>query len=38
MISDDNETSKNVVFVLAKPVTLDLLNEKLSELTSSDLN
>jgi hypothetical protein len=38
MISDDNETSKNVDLVLAKPVTLDLLNKKLSELTSSDLN
>ena len=38
MISDDNETSKNVDLVLAKPVTLDLLNQKLSELTSSDLN
>ena len=38
MISDDNETSENVDLVLAKPVTLDLLNQKLSELTSSDLN
>jgi CheY-like chemotaxis protein len=38
MISDDDETSKNVDLVLAKPVPLDLLNQKLSELTSSDLN
>jgi PAS domain S-box-containing protein len=38
MMSDDAETSKNVDLVLAKPVPLDVLNQKLSELTSSDLN
>ncbi len=38
MTSDDAETSKNVDLVLAKPVPLDVLNQKLSELTSSDLN
>ncbi len=38
MMAEEDETSKNVDLVLAKPVPLDVLNQKLSELTSSELN
>lgn len=38
IMSEDEENSKNVDLVLAKPVPLDVLNQKLSELTSHELN
>lgn len=38
MMSEDDENSKNVDLVLAKPVPLNVLNDKLSELTSRELN
>lgn len=38
MMADDDAHSKNVDLVLAKPVPLDVLNQKLSELTSNELN
>jgi len=38
MMAEDDENSNNVDLVLAKPVPLDVLNQKLSELTSNELN
>ncbi len=38
MMAEDDENSKDVDLVLAKPVPLDVLNQKLSELTSNELN
>ena len=38
MMSDSDKASTNVDLILAKPVPLDVLNRKLSELTAHELN
>ncbi len=38
MMTENEEKTTNVDLVLAKPVPLDVLNQKLSELTSNELN